>query len=885
MSNQQPKEIYLKDYQPLNFSVESVNLTFELHPTETLVTNRMHLVRLSECTQLCLDGEHLQLVSIVKDGKQLSTEQFKLMSTGLKIDCEEKSFELVIQTKINPEANTRLEGLYRSSGNYCTQCEAEGFRSITYYLDRPDCLSYFTTKIIADEVDNRVLLSNGNLVDFGKLDDGRQFAVWEDPHKKPCYLFALVAGNLEVVEDQFETKDGRYVDLRLYVQQKNLDQCDHAMASLKKAMAWDEKRFGLIYDLDVYMIVAVDDFNMGAMENKGLNIFNSKFVLAKPETATDIDFEGIESVIAHEYFHNWTGNRVTCRDWFQLTLKEGLTVFRDQEFTADMLSPAVKRIEDVKRLRSFQFPEDAGPMSHPIQPQSYIEMNNFYTMTVYEKGAEVVRMYQTLLGKEGFRKGMDLYFERFDGQAVTIEDFRDAMADANGRDLSQMHAWYVQAGTPTVTVNKHYDADSQAITLTFRQQLKGQTPAYPLLIPVLFEVLSADENHLGEPVDFSLAESDIKRCLRTQAGWLFEMTQAEETLVLKELDHQPYLSLFRGFSAPVLVDYDYSEQELAVLASDDQDSFVRWESIQTLAMNSLKENYKALVAGLEMTLHPAYVKALSASLSDNGLDNALKSLAITLPEESYFMKALSEDGLLIDPVKVYAVYQFMQADIAKTFETELNGLYLQMGQDTHYQYDKTSIARRMLKNRCLDYLTRLSKYESLALNQYALQANMTEVFAALQALKHCTKATKTPCLADFYKKWKAEDLVLDKWFALQASDQEGEALERVKELVSHPDFNITNPNRVRSVLGVFGRLNLPGFHHKSGEGYLFLANEVLKLDKLNPQVAARIVAPFTQWKLYDTERQTMMKGQLQKMMSVDGLSKDVYEIVSKSLVE
>ncbi|MPQ77043.1 aminopeptidase N [Hydrogenovibrio sp. JE_KL2] len=880
MSTQQPKEIFLKDYRPLDFEIESVDLTFELDPSETLVTNRMKVVRKTGQTTLKLDGEHLVLVSVEKNGKVLGQEDFQLTDTDLTLNCPEEHFELVVKTKINPEANTRLEGLYRSSGNYCTQCEAEGFRTITYYLDRPDCLSYFTTKIIGDERENKVLLSNGNLVEFGELEGGKHFAVWEDPHKKPCYLFALVAGNLEVVEDHFETKDSRRVDLRLYVQENNLDKCDHAMASLKKSMKWDEERFGLIYDLDVYMIVAVDDFNMGAMENKGLNVFNSKFVLAKPETATDVDFEGIESVIAHEYFHNWTGNRVTCRDWFQLTLKEGLTVFRDQEFTSDMLSPAVKRIEDVKRLRSFQFPEDAGPMSHPIQPQSYIEMNNFYTMTVYEKGAEVVRLYQTLLGRDGFRKGMDLYFDRFDGQAVTVEDFRNAMADANQRDLSQMHHWYIQSGTPKVTVTKQYDAVNKTLSLSFKQTLNGKQAHLPLLIPVVFDVLSPTRE---TALSFSFAEADQSRCSRADNGWLFELTRHDETLVLQDVEEEGYLSLFRGFSAPILLDYACTQDELVALASYDADSFVRWESIQSLALMNLVKNVQAVEDSRELTLSEYYAKALESNLGDTSLDLALKSLAITLPDESYLQETLSNKGMLINTDSILAVYSYMKKAIAEKFESLLLETYQQMESSEAYRYDKDAIARRMLKNRCLNYLSKLPSQKAWMQTQFDKQSNMTDVFASLEAMKPYDSEQKQANLADFYQKWKQDDLVLDKWFALQASDQFDSALEVVKSLVEHPDFHYTNPNRVRSVLGVFGRMNMQGFHHASGEGYAFLASEVLKLDKINPQVAARIVSPFTQWKRYDIDRQTKMKSQLTKLVESGSLSKDVYEIVSKSL--
>ncbi|MDX1795125.1 MAG: aminopeptidase N [Hydrogenovibrio sp.] len=879
MTQQTPQIKYLKDYQPLSFQVNRVDLTFELSADATVVTNRMSITRLNDDTTVMLDGEHLTLLSIEKDGVLLSSSDYQLTPQTLTLECSEQTFDLVIRTQVNPEANTRLEGLYRSSGNYCTQCEAEGFRTITYFFDRPDCLTYFTTKIIGDQDENKVLLSNGNLVEFGELEGNRHYAVWEDPYKKPCYLFALVAGNLEVVESDFITRDGRRVDLRLYVQANNLDKCEHAMTSLKKSMKWDEDRFGLVYDLDVYMIVAVDDFNMGAMENKGLNIFNSKYVLAKPETATDVDFEGIEAVIGHEYFHNWTGNRVTCRDWFQLTLKEGLTVFRDQEFTADMLSPAVKRIEDVKRLRSNQFPEDDGPMAHPIQPQSYIEMNNFYTMTVYEKGAEVVRLYHTLLGEEGFRKGMDLYFQRFDGQAVTVEDFRNAMADANQVDLSQMHNWYVQAGTPALQVTKHYDAEQHVLELTFEQRLKGQQTHQPLLIPVLFEMF----NEAGEVVLPTLLDSDQNDCRHTDKGWLLKLTKMTQTLRFSQVPETVYLSLLRHFSAPVFLHYAASEQELKVLASHDTDAFVRWESIQQLALSNLMLNIERFQQKTEMQLTAAYAEAFAATLTHSDLDPALKSLALGLPDDHYLVEKLVEAGKEVDVDAVFEAIRFVQQALAEQFETDLAATYRALSHQEAYRYDKQAIAGRMLKNRCLGYLARLPAGQELALQQYAAQQNMTDVSAALQALKPFDSEAKEACLDDFYQRWQQEPLVLDKWFALQASQQSESALSKVKKLVKHPDFSYRNPNRVRSVLGVFGRLNMKGLHQADGEGYRFLASEVLKLDKINPQVAARIVAPFTQWHKFDLKRQGLMKQALQTIADSPELSKDVYEIVSKSL--
>lgn len=878
MSATLPKEKFLKDYRSSDFEIESVYLTFELEPEKTLVTNQMRILPKNSAVNLVLDGEHLELVSVKRDNQFLSDDDYDLTDISLTIPASGKPFDLEIVTEINPEKNTRLEGLYRSSGNYCSQCEAEGFRTITYFLDRPDVLTYFTTKVIGPIEDNRVLLSNGNLIEAGELGNGKHYAVWEDPFKKPCYLFALVAGNLDVLEDHFITRDGRRIDLRIYVQPENIDKTEHAMASLKKAMKWDEERFGLIYDLDIYMIVAVDDFNMGAMENKGLNIFNSKFVLANSQTATDTDYEGIEAVIAHEYFHNWTGNRVTCRDWFQLTLKEGLTVFRDQQFTADMLSAPVKRIEDVKRLRSFQFPEDAGPMSHPIQPQSYIEMNNFYTMTVYEKGAEVIRLYHSLLGADGFRKGMDLYFERFDGQAVTVEDFRHAMADANNVNLDQMHYWYIQAGTPVVKITKEYDTSQKTLKIHFQQFLKQAQTHLALLVPVKFGLLS----ETGKPVAAKI--SDLKDCQQTESGWLFQFTEMNQTLEFEQVSEEPCLSIFREFSAPVIVEYEATVQELKVLASYDTDSFVRWESMQNLALFELVNNIAAFEKSREMSISEAYEKAFETLLKDDSIDQALKALAMELPEDHYLIEYLLEKGYSVNVDAIEQAKSFMRIKLAHQNETVLVALYHQLNQSEPYQYSKKAKAKRLLKNRCLSYLAHIEKYQQLAIEQYQLQSNMTDVSAALAAMKYFDKKEKKECFDDFYQRWFKDTLVLDKWFAFQASDISDNPLDRVQKLVEHPDFSYTNPNRVRSVLGVFGRMNLGGFHRADGAGYAFLAEQVLKLDKINPQVAARIVAPFTQWRKYDGSRQKYLKSALQSIKSDEGLSKDVYEIVSKSLM-
>jgi len=869
----QPVTHYLKDYQAPEFKIESIFLTFELNPFTTRVTNRMQIICLSdafETTPLVLDGEKLTLISVRLNQKPISPEAYQLTSESLTLMPGLKQFELEIVTEIAPEKNTSLEGLYRTSGNYCTQCEALGFRTITYYLDRPDVLSLFTTKIIASKRDNQVLLSNGNLIESGDLENGLHYAVWQDPHLKPCYLFALVAGNLELKQDSFTTQTGRKVDLRIYVEPQNIHQTDHAMASLKKAMAWDEARFGLSYDLDIYMIVAVDDFNMGAMENKGLNVFNSKYVLGDPKTATDMDYEGIEAVIGHEYFHNWTGNRVTCRDWFQLTLKEGLTVFRDQEFTADMLSAPVKRIHDVKQLRNNQFPEDAGPMSHPIQPQSYIEMNNFYTMTVYEKGAEVVRMYQTLLGREGFRRGMDCYIERHDGQAVTIQDFRQAMADANKVDLSQMQNWYVQAGTPHLQVRTQFDEITGILSLTLKQTLNNQEGFKPFLMPVKLGFLSQIGQELMPEITAGEAVT------RMGGDYLIQLAQYEQVFHFSGFTQVPVLSMLRDFSAPVILEFNQSEANLEILASHDQNTFVRWEAIQTLAMQSIKCSIEQVIKGQTIEILPAYLRAFKAVLLNPALDMALKAQALTLPNLTY----IAEQYQTVPIEAMLKAYQQTQILLAQIHQVDLMHLYQSLHTSKTYQYEKGDLAQRMLKNACLGYLVKGAGAFELAENQYQQATNMTDTLAALEVLTHSETQALEACLEDFYHQWSVEPLVIDKWFALQAGSSHENVLSQVKALIKHPDFSLTNPNRVRSVLGVFGR-NWQGFHQSGG--YEFLADQVILLDKINPQVASRMVMPFTHWRKFDAVRQQAMQVQLKKISQQEGLSKDVYEVVSKSI--
>lgn len=874
---------YLKDYQPADFMIETVDLSFELLPNATLVTNRL-LVKKSQskATTLKLNGENLELMSVRIDDQLLTTTDYQQDDQFLTLNIEASECVVEIVTRVNPESNTALEGLYRSGGNYCTQCEAEGFRRISYFLDRPDVLSVYTTTIIADKATNPVLLSNGNLVEFGDLADGRHFATWHDPFKKPCYLFALVAGDLAHMEDHFKAQDGRDICLRIYTDSTHLKKCRHAMNSLIHSMRWDEERFGRVYDLDIYMIVAVDDFNMGAMENKGLNVFNSKFVLANPQTATDTDFEGVEAVIAHEYFHNWTGNRITCRDWFQLTLKEGLTVFRDQEFTADRLSPAVKRIEDVRRLRSVQFPEDAGPTSHPIQPQSYIEMNNFYTMTVYEKGAEVVRLYQTILGRDGFRKGMDLYFERHDGQAVTVQDFRQAMADANQVDLAQMHQWYVQPGTPVLKVDTEYDATNKCYRIHCQQTIPGLVDAKSQLIPIKIGLLSRS----GEPLPLSPAEACADTIRIEADSAVLQFTQSKQTFEFVGVDSQPIPSILREFSAPVKLQYEYSLGELEFLAQHDTDSFNRWESAQRLAVVDLMHNVSRLQNGETYVLGEAYSSVFSRLLNEvktnQAKDLALQAYALNLPDMSYLIEQYEQ----VDIESLLTAHQKMKQALGQMYFSELESVYQSLNEIKPYAYNKHDIAQRMMKNRCLQYLmaTKSPQALTLAIAQYQAQTNMTDVLVALETLSHLEAEQAQDCMDDFYKRWQHETLVLDKWFALIASADRSDALKQVQALIEHPKFSYRTPNRVRSVVGVFARQNLNAFHQASGLGYEWLADQVLHLDALNPQVAARILTPLTHWSRYDDQRQKLMLAQL-KRISLQAKSKDVYELVEKSLLD
>ncbi|WGZ92986.1 MAG: aminopeptidase N [Candidatus Thiothrix putei] len=871
MKEGQPKTVYLQDYVAPSYRVDALSLVFELGEDATRVTSVANYRReagVAANTPLELYGEELELLEIRLNGLPLQTGDYQLTSTGMSIPNVSALCTLEIVTRIYPQKNTSLEGLYQSSGNFCTQCEAQGFRKITYYPDRPDVMTVFTTQILADKQKYPVLLSNGNLTGSGDLPDGRHWARWEDPFHKPAYLFALVAGDLQHVEDHFTTRSGREVTLRIYTEAHNIDKCDHAMQSLKRAMRWDEQRFGLEYDLDIYMIVAVDDFNMGAMENKGLNVFNSKLVFASPETATDMDYVSIEAVIGHEYFHNWTGNRVTCRDWFQLSLKEGLTVFRDQEFTSDLHSRAVKRIEDVRMLRTHQFAEDASPMAHPIRPSSYMEINNFYTVTVYEKGAEVVRMYQTLLGREGFRKGIDLYFHRHDGQAVSTENFLAAMADANEVDLSQFQRWYDQAGTPEVAVSMDYDAAAQTCTLHFTQSCPA-TPEAAVKLPFLI------------PVEIGLLDSRGQDMLGTQ---VLRLTEATQSFSFSNVVEQPIPSLLRGFSSPVKLGYPYSEADLVFLMKHDSDAFNRWDAGQRLAMRTILSLLEAQQRQEAFGLEHDFISAYQAILTDSGLDHALRAEALTLPSEA----DIAERARPSDPEAIHTVREFIHATLAKALRLDLEALYTELlaqGQGA-YSPDAASIGRRSLKNVCLAYLGRIQDagIHETCLQQYLTAGNMTDALAALSVLSRIECPQREAALQHFHDRWQYDSLVMDKWFALQATSSLPETLQQVQALMQHPLFDMRNPNKVRALVGSFAMRNPLHFHAQDGRGYTFLTDCVLELDAMNPQIASRMVRPLMNWRHYEATRSGLMKTQLERIQAHAGLSGDVYEIVSKSLV-
>jgi len=878
--------VYRKNYTPPNFWVDTVEMGFDLDPLITRVATRITMQRNPKATDqsLILFGEELQLVQLRMNGQLLSKRAYQLKNGILEIPNAPDTVTLEIETIAQPLKNTSLMGLYVSNGNFFTQCEAEGFRKITYFPDRPDVMAKFKVMLRADKKQYPVLLSNGNLIEQGDVGDGRHYALWEDPFKKPSYLFALVAGDLVCQEENYQLKSGREVLLQVWVEKGNLDKTQHAMQSLKNSIRWDEERFGLELDLDRFMIVAVGDFNMGAMENKGLNIFNTKFVLANSRIATDTDYANIESVVGHEYFHNWTGNRVTCRDWFQLSLKEGLTVFRDQEFSADMIGTAsgraVKRIEDVRVLRQAQFPEDAGPMAHPVRPDSYVEINNFYTVTVYEKGAEVVRMYQTLFGREGFRKGMDLYFQRHDGQAVECDDFRAAMVDANSRDLSQFERWYSQSGTPKVVASAQYDADKKIYELTLTQSCQatpGQPKKLPFHIPVAVGLLNAAGHDMLLTLEGGASSS--------QTTLVLELIEEQQTFRFLNVLEKPTPSILRDFSAPVVLEFTYTDAELAFLMAHDSDPFNRWEAGQRFAMRKLLALVAEAKSGkisdaVDLEKSAILIEAFRATLNNEDLDPAFREVALTLPSESM----IAEQMDVVDPQLIHAARQKLRKALAVSLRADWERAYAQNQTQGTYSPDAASAGKRALKNVALSYLAELDDTESHALiHRQCVEANnMTDRLSALSALANSSASAKLDALAAFYQDFEQEALVIDKWFMLQAMANTTDVDAMIK-LMTHPAFTLKNPNRARSLLFSFCNGNPSRFHAADGSGYQFWARQVIALNAINPQVAARLARTLDRWRKYSPPLQKKMRAALQQVAATPKLSKDVLEIVTKAL--
>lgn len=852
--------VYLKDYQVPDYLIPQVDLNFVLGIEQSSVIATLMVVRNStENKPLLLDGEKMVLKSLSLDGVALNESDYQVSENGLRLENVPQQFELTIETELQPHLNTELSGLYQSSGNFCTQCEAEGFRRITYFLDRPDVLSVYTVSMTASKSTCPVLLSNGNPVANGDNEDGTHWAKWHDPHPKPSYLFALVAGDLHHISDSFTTISGNDIALNVYTQAHNIDKCQHAMGSLKASMRWDQEVYGREYDLDIYNVVAVDDFNMGAMENKGLNVFNSKYVLADQQSATDADYEGIESVIGHEYFHNWSGNRVTCRDWFQLSLKEGFTVFRDQEFSADMGSRSVKRIRDVQVLRAHQFKEDGGPMSHPVRPDSYQEINNFYTATIYNKGAEVIRMMHSLVGSKGFRKGTDLYFDTFDGQAVTTEDFVQSIEKANDIDLSQFRLWYTQSGTPEVSLDKSFS--NGVLTINVSQACPatpGQEHKVPFQIPLSIALFSNTGQKLKE---------------RTLV-----ITQAQQSFEFDGLTEEPVVSLLRDFSAPIKLQTQQSESELASLVAYDDNGFARWEAMQKLCLNVI---LPAVDSGqLDESSYRTLLEAMQNLVASNPSDKAVFAEMLTLPSAAYIAELCSP----IKPKQIADIREQCVHRLARDMESHFHAIYANNNQRSTFSLSADAIAERVLKNRALSYLvaTEQAAYHALASHQYHEAHNMTDRLAAFNALITSSYPERAVLIDDFYQHWQDNTLVLDKWFALQAMSPKLETLEVVQALLEHSKFSMNNPNKVRSLIGAFSS-NLVGFHRQDGLGYQFLADRVIELNTINPQVAARLVSVFNHWKSYAEPNSSLMNEQLKRINNTDNLAKDVTEIVSKAL--
>lgn len=878
MKENTPKTIYRKDYKPSSYVIETVKLLFQLHSDKTVVVAETAF-SLNPASKMIpqfveLDGEQLTLLDLTMNEKPLAPHRFAVNDKTLIIHNPPETFILKITTEIIPESNTSLSGLYKSNGNYCTQCEAEGFRRITYYLDRPDVLAVFTTRIEADGKKCPVLLSNGNLVEKGMLPNGKHYATWHDPFAKPCYLFALVAGDLACREDKFITRSGKQIDLQFFVEHKNKAKCDHAMNSLKKAMRWDEQTFGLEYDLEKYMIVAVDDFNMGAMENKGLNIFNSKYVLSSPSCATDQDYLGIEGVIGHEYFHNWTGNRVTCRDWFQLSLKEGLTVFRDQEFSADMNSRAVKRIGDAKVMQNSQFREDSGPMAHPVRPDLYVEINNFYTVTVYNKGAEVIRMLAKIIGWQKFKEGMTLYCKRYDGQAVTCEDFVNTMSDAAGVDLQQFKLWYSQSGTPVLEVEEQWLSDENKYVLTIRQNCQptpGQMHKLPFHIPVEIGLLNKTHNS----PDQQEQKSD---CLSR----LLHVKEPTEHFEFRNFKEKPVLSFLRDFSAPVKIKKFHNREDLIFLMAHDDNPYNRWDAAFSLSTDIILEVMQAFAQDEQPVVDQGYIDSFAACL-DHHADKALAGLILTLPEETYLAQQLK----VIEPDLLHRAALFVRQQLAMNLKEKLKDAYMRCNDGTEYSISPGDIGKRSLKNCVLYYLMTPTVYDAeskeMCLGQFTARSNMTDVVAALACLVHIDEPEREESLAAFYQEWKDDSLVIDKWLSLQAVSTAENVLDSVKKLMGHPSFSRESPNKVRSLIGVFCTQNHFRFHHHSGAGYRFLSEQIISLDLLNPQIAARLMSPLISYAKYTQKLKVMMEEQIWVILNQRGLSDDVYEIAEKCL--
>ena len=904
MKNAQARTTYLKDYSEPSFLIDKTSLHFDLFEDHAIVVSTLEMrFNGSELAlpgaDLILHGQDLSLEALAINGSELKANSYTTDDDSLTIhDVEgltggntKASFLLRCQTRIEPQNNTALEGLYKSKKMFCTQCEAEGFRRITYYLDRPDVMSVFTTTIVAEKARYPILLSNGNNVASGvsEEDSNRHWVTWEDPFMKPSYLFALVAGDLVSLDDTFTTMTGRLIELQIFVEGKDIDKCGHAMESLKSSMSWDEEKYGREYDLDIFMIVAVDDFNMGAMENKGLNVFNTSCVLANPMTQSDLAFQRVEAVVAHEYFHNWSGNRVTCRDWFQLSLKEGFTVFRDSEFSADMGSRTVKRVEDVAFLRTVQFAEDSGPMAHSVRPDSYMEISNFYTVTIYEKGAEVVRMIQLILGEQGFRKGSDLFFERHDGQAVTTEDFVKAMEDSSGADLTQFRRWYSQAGTPTLAISSDYDEVLKRYSLHVKQNCPdtpGQTNKEAFHIPLRIGLLDSS----GEQISLKLLDQKKPEADSHCFDMVLDVTEASQTFTFVDVQTKPVPSLLRGFSAPVRLEYDYSLEELFFLMTSDSDGFNRWNASQMLSteiIESMLEPYRSksrLV--LPKLLTDAFANVLDAAISDSSLDKAMLAQLLSLP----VLGALIEQSSEADVIGLHSVREFLLNTLAIEHKDKFGEVYELTEDQSDYTSDAESIAKRSLRNLSLNFLVRSGDegWVNRCYQQYCNADNMTNQSAALRSLVNSKTELGSQlaeqALVNFYEQWSHEPLVVDQWFAIQATAQVPGALAKVKALLDHEAFEIRNPNKVRSLIGAFCAQNHIGFHDESGDGYEFLADQVLVLDKLNPQIASRLLTPLTRWKKYDAKRQALMQAQLQRVKAQDGLSKDVFEIVEKSTI-